>query len=61
MEKNSSSAGSTGQKQSIFTRIKCWFTGESKSTCGGGPAKTPGDASGESKDPKVCSNGEIRL
>jgi hypothetical protein len=54
MEKNS-------QKQSLFARIKCWFTGESKSACGGGTVKPSGDASEESKDPKVCSNGEIRF
>lgn len=54
MEKNN-------HKQSLFERIKCWFTGESKSACGGGPVKPSDKPSDESKDPKVCSNGEIRF
>ncbi len=61
MEKNISSAEPNSQKQSIFVRIKCWFTKGSNSSCGGAPVKSSGDASAESKDPKVCSNGEIRL
>jgi len=61
MEKNISAGDSNAQKKSIFARIKCWFTGESNSTCGGAPAKPAGDASAESKDGKVCSNGEMRL
>jgi hypothetical protein len=61
MEKNISGADSNSEKKSIFSRIKCWFTKESDSTCGGAPVKPAGDASKESKDGKVCSNGEIRL
>jgi hypothetical protein len=60
MEQKISTTDSGKQKKSIFARIKCWFTPE-ESTCGGGPAKPSGDASKESKDGKVCSNGEIRL
>lgn len=50
----------TDSKKSIFARIKCWFTKE-ETSCGGGAEKPPGDASAESKDPKICSNGEMRL
>lgn len=61
MEKKISATDSKSQKKSIFARIKCWFTKEESSTCGGGPKKPSGDASSESKDAKVCSDGEIRL
>ena len=61
MAKNITAADSNVQKKSIFARIKCWFTKESDSTCGGAPVKPAGDASAESKDGKVCSNGEMRL
>ena len=49
----------TDSKKSIFARIKCWFTKET--TCGGAAEKPSGDASAESKDPKICSDGEMRL
>jgi hypothetical protein len=60
MEKKIATTDSKGRKKSIFAKIKCWFTKE-ESTCGGGPKKPSGGASSESKDAKVCSNGEIRL
>ncbi len=60
MEKNNSATDSKSQKKSIFARIKCWFTKE-ESTCGGGPKKPSGGSSSDSKDAKICSDGEIRL
>ena len=59
MEKQTSAVDLKGGK-SILERIKCWFSRESPS-CGGAPVKPSQDASSESKDAKVCSNGEIRL
>jgi hypothetical protein len=50
----------TDSKKSIFARIKCWFT-EKETTCGGAAEKPSGDAPVESKDPKICSDGEMRL
>ena len=60
MGKKISKADSRSRKKSIIARIKCWFTHEDAS-CGGAPKKPSGEASSESKDGKVCSNGEIRL
>ena len=60
MEKKIATTVSKIQKKSIFARIKCWFAPEAV-VCGGAPKKPSGDASSESKDGKVCSNGEIRL
>jgi hypothetical protein len=60
MEKKISTTDFKSQKKSIFARIKCWFTKEAP-TCGGAPKKPSGDASAESKDAKICSDGEIRL
>lgn len=60
MEQKPATTEAGQQKKSLFARIKCWFTRE-EPTCGGGPAKPSGDASKESKDGKVCSDGEIRL
>jgi hypothetical protein len=50
----------TDSKKSIFARINCWFTKE-ETTCAGGAEKLSGDASAESNDPKICSDGEMRL
>ncbi len=60
MAKKVSKADLKSQKKSIFARIKCWFAPE-KAVCGGAPKKPSGEASSESKDAKICSNGEIRL
>ncbi len=60
MEKKITTTDSKGQKKSIFARMKCWFTKE-EPTCGGVAKKPSGDASSESKDAKICSDGEIRL
>lgn len=60
MAKQVSKADSKSVKKSIFARIKCWFAPEA-AVCGGAPKKPSGDASSESKDAKICSNGEIRL
>jgi hypothetical protein len=60
MEKKSATTDSKSQKKSIFARIKCWFTKE-EATCGGAAKKPSGEASSESKNAKICSNGEIRL
>jgi hypothetical protein len=59
MEQKSSTTDTAVKKKSIFSLIKCWFSKE-EPVCGGGPEKAAKDAS-ESKDGKVCSNGEIRL
>jgi len=60
MEKKIATTDPKGEKRSLLHRIKCWFTKES--SCGGAEkAKPSGDASSESKDAKICSNGEIRL
>jgi hypothetical protein len=60
MEQKAATTEAGQQKKSIFARIKCWFAKE-EPTCGGGQAKPSGDASKESKDGKICSDGEIRL
>lgn len=48
------------KRKSLFSLIACWFSKE-EPVCGGGAVKPSEDASSESKDGKVCSNGEIRL
>jgi hypothetical protein len=60
MEQKVATTDAEKPKKSIFAKIKCWFT-KDEPTCGGGPAKPSGDTSKESKDGKVCSDGEIRL
>ncbi len=60
MEKKTATRNPQSGKKSLFAKIKCWFTKE-EPTCGGGPKKPSGGASSESKDGKVCSNGEIRF
>lgn len=58
MEQKISTADPKKKKKSWFSKIACWFT-KSEAACGGA-VKKPADAS-ESKDGKICSNGEIRL